>query len=263
MEKNELVQIFYEQRAKNKIFIAEHGDDDYHHYGRGTVQYDTYFKPLLESISANSFQDLLRSRTKVLGRKQRILDLFAPPSSFLEYQYLYDSQHNTMEDGIAVTLMDTRRTVMLPETSGTVDLVVGDLLRGTVWESLRGKQDKKYDLIVCRPQSPFRDRSDDGLIYFPLLKKAWDVLSEETGMMFVQLPRIYARPGKGGNPVGNMDKWEKFLSACAIPCTVFQTSVRPEFLDVDILLQKTINSPAKFPRFAEFMEWNSAGEKTC
>lgn len=173
--------------------------------------YEETFNQLLSQFGAENFSDFVEQKAIKLGRSIRVLDLFGG-AYFLE-----DLDNVSKIVGVRIKNMDN---AFLEQKYGQVKnrfsylvnnpkrkIIEGDLYKGKTWRSIRDDNSSNsggegFDLIVCRPEGPFRNTnlqniesiSDDGVareeIFVSLLERSLEILSGEDGTLFTQTPNL-------------------------------------------------------------------------
>jgi len=168
---------------------------------------DHFWEELQIIFKVNSFEELVKKISKERGRPINVLDLFGGAYFLNDLSHVENLIGFRKEDIEEDLLKDQNNTDRLNalKSSDKHLVVTGDLFDLSDWRRLPASIN--YDLIVCRPEGPFRNRivnpregaelnfkprfEDDtkSSAFLMLLKKALKRL-EKGGVLVLQLPAL-------------------------------------------------------------------------
>ncbi len=185
------------------------------------LSYESTFRPILSQIGVQNFQELIDKRAIETRQNLHVLDLFGGA------YFLSDLTHVTKLVGVRLKNIDeavltncrekyeetqlTRELDILNELTELTNnpkrtVIEGNLYKGKTWNKLKKENmensGKGFDIIICRPEAPFRDStvlnwekiSDDGIakeeIFVGLLERTLELLSTNDGLLFTQIPSL-------------------------------------------------------------------------
>lgn len=179
--------------------------------------YEKTFYHLLDKLKVNDFQELVNKKSDQLHRKVKVLDLFGgayfigdlSKVSKITGVRLHDVDDELLQDPKNYQFDEYLRGII---NSSNRNIITGNLYEGKTWKAIKEQNNtsinKGFDLIVCRPEGPFRNArrdthsikgvSDTGTsreeIFVSLLERTLNLLSNEEGMLFVQTPDLKTNP---------------------------------------------------------------------
>ncbi len=207
---------------KQITFLTQQENDHWAADGYHSRSYNSDFQPLLDE---RSIEEWLLMR-KAQGKSTHILDLFGSAVFLKEKSNLADTltgarlldlnDHETMNKSWDLYQHDHW------------SVVPGDLFQKKTWkileEELRKKNAMPVDLITFRPMAGIAYYGGvQGFlqIFFIMMKRAYKLLSNNNGMMLIQLPREYLE-------VFEEEEWVALLqkNGIAAPFRYFQNQTK-------------------------------------
>jgi hypothetical protein len=182
----------FRQKIKDQIKInQERGDRESHRgkgwraYGEGIGSYQTSFS---EILGGKSIVDLLKDKKDIV-----VVDLMGP-SGTLDSLFMRLG-NKVKKHGVAVSLEDRRSFIRKKvDRALNVEQLPGDILRSSTWKRLEERLGgRKADLIMQRARAGLACIPNDENLHAMLLNRAWDLLSENNGVLMVQAATVWSR----------------------------------------------------------------------
>lgn len=171
--------------------------------------YDHEMREGLSTFGCKTFDELVVSLRKKLGRKPNVIDLMGG-AYFIEHPENTDTMvgiriHPKDEVYLKVgkTFREERRLLYERIIGAKNRRVVGaDVLSGSGWKTIRSENLALADLLVCRPVGPFdNERAMAGQLdnpmtyaglYVSLFRRMLKLVNRKDGTIFCEIPDIYS-----------------------------------------------------------------------
>lgn len=148
-------------------------------YGDGIERYQENFEPVL---GGETIVDIVNGRKSPV-----VIDIMAPSDTLAS---LFKQVGSAPTFGLAVSLGDRRdENKKLRDEALNISQLTGDIMLGSTWRQIREiLQGRKADLIMERAVSGLYQLPVDFRFYAILVNKAWNILSDNNGVLLLELP---------------------------------------------------------------------------
>lgn len=177
-EEKQMPSLKHQLRYRNRI--RRGSDELWRIYGENIRHYQKEFNAVLHGETIVNFVKSRESPVVIdfMGPSDTIASLFKklPPDK--------------PKYGLAISLDDIRsRGKVKRDEKLNIQQLAGDITESSTWKEINDRlQGRKADLIMERAQSGVWNIPLDAKLYAILINKAWQMLSEQHGMLLVQVP---------------------------------------------------------------------------
>lgn len=237
-ERPSLVNQIRKQIALNRV----NGDRENFKGGRWRIyessvaSYDETFRLALGTSIASFVKD---------RKSPVVVDLMAPSFTLLDLFVSSTKVSDRDKFGLAVSLEDKRSKIQKWFAKmKNVQQIAGDIMLSSTWRDIdREMQGRKADLIIERAVGGLNILPQRTKLYAMLMNKAWQILSDQGGIMLLQTP-FNDTLLKIGIDIQN---FVNDLRAKGIDAEVFGLDNRIQNKRLILKLVKTAGSPEKIP----------------
>lgn len=233
--------------------------DGNHHWERDLETYDETFEPILRKLKVGSFKELVDLMSSKLKRNVNVLDLFGG-AYFLSNLDKIEKFTGVRLRNVDQLLVEYQKADLLNRgrkdkqkelehliSSKKRNIIEGNLYKSETWRKIGGGESSNFDLIVCRPVGPFKNRDvstirsvkDEALIreeiFVVLLERALKLLSKDGGILFTQVPIL------GTDRQVWEDFWEDYIQKKQKEGYEFLFKENETFPDEDIFAVRRIS----------------------
>lgn len=220
---------------------SANGDRESYRGGRWKIyesfvgEYDETFSRAL-GTSISSF---------ISGRKSPVvIDLMAPTFTLCQL-FTFAKFFDRDRFGLAVSLSDGRTFIrkMLDASMG-VHQIAGDIMKSSTWREIDSKlKGRKADLVMERAVGGLDILPINPKLYAILINKAWQILSDQRGVMLLQTPHNAVLLEAGIN----IQELVSNLKAKRVNVECFGLGAGTQNKRLVLKLVKTPGSPEKLP----------------
>jgi hypothetical protein len=148
-------------------------------YGAPIESYENYFRSILEG---KSIVDLVRQKPSPV-----VIDLMGPSDTLVS---LFEKIPDKLKFGLALSFLDMRDGNKKERDKKIgIEQLKGDILKKSTWKEIEKILDgKKADLIMQRALAGLLHIPLNGKLYALLLRRAWNLLSDNQGVFLIQFP---------------------------------------------------------------------------
>lgn len=158
-------------------------------YGSEVSNYNKSFR---EVLNGHSLSSLLKNKKRAV-----IIDLMGPSDTIAD---LFEKFYKKSRYGLAVSLGDLRNDEQIKRDKRlNIVQIAEDIIKSSTWDEIEEKLDDrkaKADLIMERALAGLAWLPQDPRFLAMLLNKAWELLSEDSGILIAEVPSRFQPEAK-------------------------------------------------------------------